>query len=281
MGSGGGARGARQAAFPLLQARVEARIGPVIAELHASAGVGPPLVYVPGIDGTGEFLFGTAAALERRHRLLRLRYAAARPAGAAVGPYPALAASVVGVLDEARVERALLLAESFGGAVALQVALDFPERVRALAIVNGFAWYPKRIGIGLSSRSAAWIPATLFRLVRQSLGPYLLLGQRRQPDVVRAFRALAPSRLDASYARRLEMIRLLDLRPRLPEIRCPVALFASDRDRIVPALATSAEIQAHIHGATLERIEHAGHVILPFDAPLWLARLEELARRGT
>ena len=43
-------------------------------EILATAGSGPPLVYVPGIDGSGELLLGAAARLERRFRLTRLCY---------------------------------------------------------------------------------------------------------------------------------------------------------------------------------------------------------------
>src|SRR5262245_41325916 len=96
-------------------------------------GSGPPLVYVPGIDGSGELLLGTAARLAASFRLVRLRYG-----GDSSGGYEELAASLVRVLDELEIERALLLAESFGVSVALETALDHPQRVAGLALVNGF-----------------------------------------------------------------------------------------------------------------------------------------------
>ena len=42
--------------------------------LHANDGKGPPLVYVPGIDASGEFLLGQAEVLARSFRLVRLRH---------------------------------------------------------------------------------------------------------------------------------------------------------------------------------------------------------------
>ena len=51
-----------------------------------------------------------------------------------------LAASLVGVLDEAGVDRGVLVGFSLGGGVALQVALDHPTRVSALALVDTTAW---------------------------------------------------------------------------------------------------------------------------------------------
>ena len=47
----------------------------MIARIVDDAG-GPsaPLIYLPGVDGTGELLLGTAARLIERFRLIRLRY---------------------------------------------------------------------------------------------------------------------------------------------------------------------------------------------------------------
>src|SRR6185436_9727966 len=91
------------------------RSAPMVAEIVATRGSGPPLVYVPGIDGSGELLLGTAARLERRFRLTRLRYA-----GGSGGDYASLAASVAACIERAGAARALVLAESFGVALALE-----------------------------------------------------------------------------------------------------------------------------------------------------------------
>src|SRR6185503_7188673 len=71
------------------------RPGAMHAEVVGTRGAGPPLVYVPGIDGSGELLLGTAARLERRFRLTRLRYA-----GDPGGGYADLAHSVAARIAE-------------------------------------------------------------------------------------------------------------------------------------------------------------------------------------
>src|SRR5690606_23344359 len=98
-----------------------------------------PVVYLPGIDGTGRLLF-------RQERLL---------AGFHVRcvsypqddrhTYPDLVALGARALEETG--PAVLLAESFGGAVALLIALQRPELVRRLVLVNSFARYPRRLPI--------------------------------------------------------------------------------------------------------------------------------------
>src|SRR6185312_7389304 len=52
---------------------------------------------------------------------------------------PGCAAHVRGILDEIGVERASLVGLSLGGAVSLQFALDFPDRVRRLVLADSMS----------------------------------------------------------------------------------------------------------------------------------------------
>jgi pimeloyl-ACP methyl ester carboxylesterase len=131
----------------------------MFAEVVSDRGRGPVLVYLPGIDGSGELLLGTAARLEERFRLLRLRYRlSANPRHRS---YAHLAASVVEAVSLRGVDRMALLAESFGGAVALRAAIDFPQRVAALALVNSFVHYRRRTRLALSRVGLRLTPAWL------------------------------------------------------------------------------------------------------------------------
>lgn len=245
------------------------------AEIIATSGSGLPLVYVPGIDGSGELLLGAAQRLERLFRLTRLCYG-----GDATGDYPSLADSVARCIASTGAERALLLAESFGVAVALQTALDHPARVAGLALVNGFAHYRDRLGLALT-RSVfalapqAWIHAARARFVQRGL-----FAPRRDDEALRALLALRGDWFDTRYRARLALIQRLDLRPRLAAIRCPVALFAADKDRVVAAVPAAREIQARLPVSELTVIQEAGHLVLPLAEEPWEARLESLARRA-
>ncbi|HED66093.1 MAG TPA: hypothetical protein ENJ09_11130 [Planctomycetes bacterium] len=248
---------------------------------YDSRGEKPLLAYVPGIDGTGEFLFGTAARLERHFRLVRFRYTS-EVRGPLLGDgYGALAGDIGGALGElGGGDGALLLAESFGVAVALRTALDWPDRVRGLALVNGFARHGRPIRLGIARAVAALTPDALFRLGRRFAATRALFGPRRDAEAEQAFRSLPGTPFGAAYRRRLAMIARVDLTPRLGEIRVPVALYASDRDRVVPALAHARRMQALLPDATLTTIERAGHLVLPLAEEPWPERLLELARRA-
>ncbi|MCP3915852.1 MAG: alpha/beta fold hydrolase [bacterium] len=250
-----------------------------VACIRGEAGSGPPLVFVPGLDGSGELLLGTAERLARRFRVVRLAYrtkGAVPPTG---DDYGSLARSVAECLDEAGIERAIVLAESFGGAVAIQLALDAPERVAALAIVNSFVRYDRRRRARLSRQVLRLTPGFAYELGRKLFSPFLLIGPRRDRDAAREFRAAPLRDLDGGYLRRLTMVTHVDLLDRLSEVRQPVALFASDKDRVVPSVRAARTMHERLPNATFETLPSAGHVVLPLAEEPWLERLEALLAR--
>ena len=104
--------------------------GPAVVLLHA--GIADRRMWRP-----------LAAALAGRHRVVSydLRgYGESTPPPASFAHHE----DVVGLLDRLGIERAALVGCSFGGAVAIDAALAYPERVGALAllgsVVSGYRW---------------------------------------------------------------------------------------------------------------------------------------------
>jgi pimeloyl-ACP methyl ester carboxylesterase len=252
----------------ILEARMQ-------AEVIASTGNGAPLVYVPGIDGSGELLLGAAERLARRFFLVRLRYG-----GDEGGDYATLAASVAECLAQVPGGRALVLAESFGVAVALRTAIDHPERVAGLALVNGFARFRGRFGLALTRGVFALAPRAWIHAGRARFAQRGLIAPRRDPTALQALLALRGDWFDARYRARLAWIQRLDLRAELARVSCPVSLFAADHDRVVDALAAAREMAQSLGAAELTVLPRAGHLVLPLAEEPWVERLEHLARRA-
>lgn len=246
------------------------------AEVLSRRGRGLPVLYVPGIDGTGELLLGTASRLSAEFDLLRVAYESGGPPDS----YEGLARSIADCCRAEGFESCLVIAESFGGAVALQLALDHPDLVRGLMIVNSFAYFPSRANLGCSRLLTALIPRFAFDLGRRWFAPQALFGRRKDPEALEAFRKLDGAFFDADYRRRLTMIAGLDLRPRLGELALPVALFWGDQDRIVPSNRTMTELRNGLPDATAEVLPGAGHLILPLAEEPWVRRVADLAKRA-
>lgn len=252
----------------------------MLARLHYDLGSGPAAAYVPGIDGTGNYLLGTADRLAERFRVVGLRYELEEASSEAEDRYGTLAASVAARLGEAGIERALIVTESFGGGVSLRLALDHPELVAGLLIVNSFAYYPWRFRLALSRVTAPLVPRWSIRALRQWTVPPAMVRPRRDEEAEEQFFATSPAFFDIGYRRRLRMIRTLDLRERLADVHQPVALYASDSDRIVDSVPAAEVMHAGLPDSTLEILEQAGHFALPLREEPWLERLEHLAARA-
>jgi pimeloyl-ACP methyl ester carboxylesterase len=247
------------------------------AKLRGDAGSGMAVVYVPGIDGTGDLMLGLEQRLERAVRLIRVCYDVDDEGCA--DTYEALAASVAEVVRSRGVERCLVIAESFGGAVALQLALSEPQLVAGLMVVNSFAYYSRRAHLALMLALSPFVTEWTFNFARKHFAPKKLFG-RSDPKALADFQALPGVDFDEGYLRRARMIQGLDLRPKVAGVTQPVALFAGDKDQVVPSVRSLGELQRLLLDATLEVLPGGGHVVLPLEEEPWLERVFDLAERA-
>ncbi len=192
--------------------------------------------------------------------------------------------AVLRLLEARREPPVHLVGLSLGGAVALQLAADAPQRVRSLTAVNTFARLrPAEHGFG---RGLTRLRLLLFAPMDR-VGDWVAAGLFPREDQA-ALRRLAAGRLAANrrrnYLRTIGAVLRFELRPRLREIVCPTMVVAGERDRTVP-LAAKLELQAGIPGARLEIVRDSGHAT-PLDAPAAFNRLlvdflEEVEGKGS
>lgn len=249
---------------------------PLQADWCSIAGDGPELVYVPGLDGSGELLLGAAQRLEEHFRLGRLCYQLSEWRAPETA-YAGLARSIVERFDADGITRPLIVAESFGVAVALRIALDFPERVRGLLLVNGFARYQNQARLRAGRALSAVLPPVLFRVGRYLGAQQSLFAPRKNAQVLTEFRALKRLKMDAGYRFRMAMIQSVDWLDELDRVACPTHVFASECDRVVGSVRAGKQIVERIPGARFELIPKAGHLVLALPEEPWIARLQTLA----
>ena len=84
----------------------------MFTEVISDRGNGPPLIYVPGIDGSGQLLQNTAGQLEESFRLIRVRYSLG--VSSQHHTYSHLAGSLIETVSLRGIDRMSLLGESFG-----------------------------------------------------------------------------------------------------------------------------------------------------------------------
>ena len=172
-----------------------------------------------------------------------------------------LARDAVDMLDYLRIERAAVAATSAGGPISLRIALDFPERVSALALLNTGAalMHPdppvERTAPVLDRLSTVRERLTMLDLaehegVRAAVSAYAQEWRTSpQPpaddDRLGAFRAhrmralqrlpdAELARLAAGALRNMRAQRGIDLTPELGRVAMPTLVLHGDADTTIP-----------------------------------------------
>ena len=98
-------------------------------------GAGPPVVMLHGLFGSLDNLGGLARGLASDYRLVMIDLPNhGRSPHTEAMSYPLMADAVVRTLDQYGVKEAAFFGHSMGGKVAMQVALDQPDRVTRLVV---------------------------------------------------------------------------------------------------------------------------------------------------
>ncbi|MGW6426708.1 alpha/beta fold hydrolase [Nocardia sp. NPDC055053] len=173
------------------------------------------------------------------------------------------------VLDAAGVHRAVVLGLSWGGFVALRMALADPERVTGLVLSNTSA---RRMPLAGRARDRAL--ALLLRAgVPSGPGAMVAAGmlgkttRRTRPELAGELGAMV-DRLDRgglARAMRSVLADRSDITGSLDEIRCPTLILDGTEDRQFDR-SHARELAERIPGAQLEILARAGH-LGPREAP--------------
>lgn len=168
---------------------------------------------------------------------------------------------VVGVLDALEIERAHVVGNSFGGSLALALAIHHPDRVRRLGLMGAvgldFAITPGLDAVWGYEPSVEAM-ADLLRIFTATPAPAIEdLARLRyeastRPGVHEAYAAMFPA------PRQRWVSALAHDEARVSEIAAPTLIFHGREDRVIP-LATSLRLLELIPDAQLHVFGNCGH----------------------
>jgi len=121
--------------IPNMQLRT---INGVELEVHDSGGSGEPVVFIHGACGDNGFAFIQESALTGRHRVIyyhRRGYGRSTTEGLPL-TIQQQAGDCRAVMQHLGIDRAHMAALSYGGTVLLQYAVDYPESVQTIALME-------------------------------------------------------------------------------------------------------------------------------------------------
>jgi len=229
----------------------------------------PALVLLNSIGTDMALWDGCIPHLLPAFRLLRIDTRGHGASDAPGGDYSMamLAADVVAVMEAAGIASASVAGVSLGGMIAMQIALDHPARVTALALIctsatMDRAGWDDRIGKVRAGGTAAVADLVMGRFLSPGFA-------RARPEVEESIRRGLLGMASAGYAGAGAAIRDMDLADRLADVAVPTLVAAGDRDTSTPF---------EPHGHTLaEAIPHAevAHLdaahLAPIEAPAAVA----------
>jgi pimeloyl-ACP methyl ester carboxylesterase len=200
-------------------------------------GEGSPLVLVPGLAGGFELLGPLARLLAQHYQVISYQLRGEDDCFALRQHFDLvdLVEDLREFLDWSGLERPPIVGVSFGGVLALELAMRYPNRLHALATQGVGARFER----GLLQQVASWV---LSRYPLPSNSPFvnqffnLLFGSRQQPGPLFEFVTRQCWQTDQSVmTHRFHLVESFDPGPRLHAVRAPTLLLAGDRDLLVSA----------------------------------------------
>jgi len=163
------------------------------------------------------------------------------------------------LIEELGLERPTVFGVSLGGAIALELAVEQPQRLGALIIQGAEARFHTTLGATIARRVLERFPLPSDnRFVNQFFN--LLHGSKPEPGPLVDFVVERCWETDQSVmAQRIAMLETFDVTDRLWRIDVPTLVLAGSRDMIVPPARQRALAEA-IPDARFGLLEGAGHI---------------------
>jgi pimeloyl-ACP methyl ester carboxylesterase len=220
-------------------------------------GIGEALILVPGMDGTGQLFYRQTPSLSESFKTAT--YALRSKASTMDTLVDDLACVIDTVAPETR--RAVVVGESFGGALAMSFALARPEQVSALVVLNSFPYFSPQFRLRLARYGLALLPWGAMPLIRRATA-FRLHSAHTHREEIRRFMELTASADREGYINRLQLLMSYDIRDRLPDLQPPALFLAAEQDHLVPSIQQAELMVSRVPHGTLRVLHGHGHICL-------------------
>jgi len=235
---------------------------------YVDAGPGPPVVFLHGL-GASMYAWrrNLAAVAAAGFRVIAFDNRGFGLSDKPPAPYDnaAYARLAIALMDSLRLTDPVLVGHSMGGAIAAQVAIEYPPRVRGLVLVGS-------AGLGVREpllfRMARW--PVLGRVVLALRGrgftarllrsTYFDPGKVTEADVDQYYAPVAQPEYGRALRGVLQQFRFTALEGRLDRIAAPTLVLWGEEDRWVP-MGLGRALAAGITRSAFVSVPRAGHSV--------------------
>ena len=237
------------------------------ASIHwTSVGKGEPVVLIMGLGCSSAMWFRIAPQLAKSHRVILLDNRGSgltRVQHYVVHRVAHMAADVVAVLSAAGEAGAHIVGFSMGGMIAQQLAIDFPQRVRSLALLGTHSGGPWATQAAPHVRRLLFDKATMdakenLRAMRAHTYARETRDELFEEDALVRL-ANQPSARD--YLAQLQALIGWSAYSDLPRFKCPTLVMHGLQDELIPP-ANAGRTAERIPGARLIELPNASHWLM-------------------
>lgn len=232
---------------------------------YESHGKGVPIVLLPDLGNDVTSLWSQIPTLSQDFRCIALdnRGVGRSSKPSTVYTSSLMADDTIKVLDYLRIDRAHVVGFSMGGAIAQEMAINYPDRVDKVVILGGWARADRYLGSLFE----------LFRDVKRSVDPLTFDKEIALWSFTRSYFDTSYDDLEkrqraaldvpyltpaTTFTRQAEACMTHDTHDRLDQIASPTLLVVGDQDIFTPRLF-SEEIASRIPNSSVKVVEGAAH----------------------
>ncbi|WP_019616374.1 alpha/beta fold hydrolase [Psychromonas ossibalaenae] len=236
-------------------------------EIH---GAGQPLLFIHGLGSSTCDWELQIEEFSRSYQVITFDLRGHGRSDKPAGPYTMsmLAADCIGLMQGLGVEKAHVVGLSLGGCIAFQLAIDAPQLVRTLTVINAV---PELVAHTFKERLEIYLRLLIVSLFgMRKTGQILsrrLFIKPQQEKLRRTFTARWAENDQQAYLAALKAMIGWSVTARLAEIDCPVLIITSDQD--YTPVAVKAAYTEKLSNAQLVVIADCRHA-LPVEQPLLL-----------
>ncbi|MEI1378404.1 alpha/beta hydrolase [Nostoc sp. UHCC 0926] len=222
----------------------------------------PLLVYLPGMDGTGQLLRSQTAGLETGFDVRCL----ALPRKD-LNTWDVLTKSVLDLID-AELEKSsqrpvYLCGESFGGCLAMKVAIQAPELFKRIILINPASSFRLRPWLNWASQFTSLVPSGLYDVGALALLPFLSslprISRSDRHELLKTMRSIPAE----TVLWRLSLLREFHIDDeQLSRLTQPVLLIAGASDRLLPSVIEVKRIANILANTNIVVLPNCGHACL-------------------
>ncbi len=227
----------------------------------------PLFVFLPGMDGTGQLLRTQTEGLEAR---FDVRCLAISPDD--LTSWDELAQQVVelvkgelskGQQPDQPPRSVYLCGESFGGCLAMKVAVLAPELFQRIILVNPASSFNRRPWISWGSQLSRYLPEVAYRFSSVTFLPLLASLDRIAPDDQQALIQAVRSVPQKTSIWRMSLLHHFRVpRQQLGQLTQPTLIIASAEDKLLPSLPEAYRLKRAFHKAYVVVLPESGHSCL-------------------